>query len=259
MILNVNDESYTMRKTFEAYAVRNIHEKATTELFKKTVKEGNTVVDLGANIGYFTLLAAKIVGEKGKVFAFEPEPKNYSYLKKNIEINNYRNVTAFQKAVSDKNGKAKLYICDYDSGHHTINQSRGLEAYSRGREIKIEEMNIETTRLDDFFKGKEELIDVIKMDVEGAEALALLGMDKILRKNKKLKMFVEFFPLLIKSMGNSPEEFIQKLLKDYQFSIYVIPEDYDSFKGEMRKIGNVKEVMNLCQGENHINLLLKKE
>ena len=259
MLLNVHDESYAMRKTFEAYAFRNIHEKETTELFKQTVKEGNTVIDLGANIGYFTLLAAKLVGERGKVFAFEPEPKNYSYLVKNIELNNYHNVVALKKAVSDKNGKTKLYICDYDSGHHTINQAGGLEAYSRGREIKIEEIDIETIRLDDFLKGKEELIDVIKMDVEGAEVLALTGMDNMIRVNKNLKMFIEFFPLLIEKMGGSPEEFIRRLLEDYNFSIYVIPDDYDAKKGEMIKINSVEEIMNLCKREeDHINLFLKK-
>lgn len=258
MYINVKDEDPNMRKTFQGYALNRVHEKSTTELFKQTVKEGDTVVDLGANIGYFTLLAAKLVGEKGKVFAFEPEPKNYNYLLKNIAINNYKNVVALQKAVSDKNGKTKLYICDYDSGHHTINRPGGLEAYSRGREIKIEEIDIETIRLDEFFKGKEELIDVIKMDVEGAEALVLAGMDNILKKNKKLRIFTEFFPLLIKKMESSPSEFLRKLIEDYGFSISVIPDDYDAKKGEMVRAVSVDEVMGFCRGEeDHINLFLE--
>jgi len=259
MYLNINNESLSMRRTFQSYASHLIHEKATTNLFKRVVKKDDTIVDLGANIGYFTLLAAKLVGPGGKVYAFEPEPKNYSYLKKNIELNNYNHVSAFQKAVSDKNGKTKLYICDYDTGHHTINKYDGVEAYSRGRKTGEHFIEIEMITLDEFFKNKEESIDVIKMDVEGAEALVLTGMDKLLRENKKIKMFVEFFPLLIEKMGNSPQEFIRKLLEDYNFSIFVIPDDYNSLKGEMIEINGVDEIMSLRKNEaDHINLFLER-
>jgi len=74
------------------------YEKYETNLFKRVVSEGMTVVDLGANIGYYTLLAAKLVGRKGKVFAFEPGPDNFSLLLKNIEANGYDNVIPVQKS-----------------------------------------------------------------------------------------------------------------------------------------------------------------
>lgn len=96
------------------------------------------------------------------------------------------------------------------------------------------------------------------MDVEGAEALALAGMDNILKVNKKLKMFVEFFPLLIEKMGDSPSEFIRKILEDYRFSVYIIPDDYDASKGETRKVNSVEEVMSFRKKEeDHVNLFLK--
>ncbi len=60
--------------------------KNTTQLFKKVINEGDVVVDLGANIGYFSLLAAQLVGARGKVYSFEPEPKNYHYLQRNIRF-----------------------------------------------------------------------------------------------------------------------------------------------------------------------------
>ena len=259
MYVNVNDESFSMRKTFEIYASDLIHEKATTDLFKKIVKEGDTVVDLGANIGYFTLLAAKLVGPNGKVYSFEPEPKNYSYLKKNIELNNYSQATAINKAVSDKNGTTELFICLYDTGHHTINKYDGIEAYSHGRSTEKRPIKIETITLDEFFKGKEDSIDMIKMDVEGAEALALRGMDNILRTNDKLKMIIEFFPLLIKNMGSSPEELIYKLLNNYKFSIFVVPDDYDSSAEKLTRAESIDEIMSVCKREvDHINLFLTK-
>ena len=260
MFMNPNENSYNMRRTLEDYASNLVHEKATTDLFKKTVKNGDVVVDLGANIGYFSLLASRLTGSQGKVFSFEPEPRNYSYLQKNIELNNYKQNQAFQKAVSDKDGVTELFICDYDTGHHTINRQDGIEAYSRGRTIKEESIEIETVTLDNFLKEKTDKVDVIKMDVEGAEELALSGMDVVLKNNIGLKMFLEFFPLLIEKMGSNPREFIRRLMQDYSFSIYIIPEDYAALTSDMKKLNSVDEVMSYRKAEeDHINLFLQRE
>ncbi|MDI6735143.1 MAG: FkbM family methyltransferase [bacterium] len=265
MYINIHDKAPIMRKTFLSYAVNRVHEESTTEIFKKVVKKGDVVVDLGANIGYFSLLAAKLVGKDGKVYSFEPEPKNYNYLVKNIDLNGYNNIFSLQKAISDKAGKIKLYICPYDTGHHTINQYKGIEAYKHDYCYEKKEfIEIETMPLDDFLSDKDFKADVIKMDVEGAEMLALLGMDRVIKENKNLKMFVEFFPLLIREMGNSPEEFILKLLKEYNFSIFVIERDY--FGGNVirdrkyLKINSVDEIMKLCKDEQDwiANLFLEK-
>lgn len=261
MYINSHDSDPSMRRTFRAYVKRGVHEKATTELFKKMVKEGDVVVDMGANIGYFTLLAARLAGKSGKVYAFEPEPRNYYYLLKNIEINRYDNVVAVQKAVSDKTGKTTLFICPYDSGHHTINQYEGIKAYTPNLVgNKKDFVEVETITLDDFLKDEKQ-VNVIKMDVEGAEALVLSRMDNVIRGNANLKMFIEFFPLLIRKMGNSPEEFVRRLLEDYCFSMFIIGHDYSlsaSSEGYV-KVNSVDELMNLCKGEmDHVNLFLIK-
>jgi FkbM family methyltransferase len=264
MYINVHDKDLNMRRTFRAYALRRVHEEFTTKLFKEVVKEGDVVVDLGANLGYFTLLAAKLAGKRGKVYSFEPEPRNYNYLLKNIELNGYDNVFAIPKAVSDRSGKVKLYVCPYDSGHHTINQYDGIKAYKPDfTDDKKDFVEVETVTLDEFFEGMKQSISVIKMDVEGAEMLALSGMDRVIRDSKNMKMFVEFFPLLIKEMGGSPEEFICRLLEDYHLSIFIIEGDYSvpSYapnKGYL-KINNAAELMNLFKGErDHVNLFIKR-
>lgn len=259
MCLDVDEKDVSLRRTFQFYASNKIHEQATTNLFKEVVKKGNVVIDLGANIGYFTLLSARLAGPQGRVYSFEPETKNFKYLSKNIEINGYKQVTPVQRAVSDKNGKTRLYLCNYESGHHTINQHEGIEAYRPDLRDKKEFIEIETVTLDSFLEGKEKKIDVIKMDVEGAECLALSGMDKILKENKDLKMFVEFFPLLIRKMGSSPREFIRKILEEYCFSVFVVPDDYNAGKKETIEIKTVQKLMDLCKGEkDHVNLFLKR-
>ena len=95
-------------------------EKTTTEKFKEVVRQGDVILDLGANMGFFTLLAARLTGHQGRVYSFEPNPTNYGLLLKNLEINGYSNVTVIQKAISNHTGTEKLYISDEDIGNSTI-------------------------------------------------------------------------------------------------------------------------------------------
>ena len=261
MYVGVKNEPDTMmRQTLQTYALSSTWEEDTTKLFEKVVKKGDIVVDMGANVGYFTLLSAKLTGENGKVFSFEPNPKNFEYLSKNIKINNYTNVTAEQKAISNSSGKIKLFNCPYDTGHHTINQQEGIEAYRLGRTGEVSSIDIEAVTLDEYMKNKSDKVDVIKIDVEGAEALAFMGMKDILAKNKNIKIFLEFFPLLIEKMGNSPEEFINYLLKE--FNVFVIGHDYSmkKFNKNYFKINSYQELAELTKGyADHLNLFLTKE
>jgi len=188
-----------------------IHEKYVTKLFKRIVREGMTVVDLGAHIGYYTLLAAKLVGKNGKVFAFEPAPTNYSLLVKNIEANGYNNVIPVNKAVSNKIGTSKLFLApDNTSGHKLWNSYNSRES-----------IDIEVTTLDEFFGNYDTKIDIIKMDIEGGEMAALQGMDNIIRRNSDLKIITEFWPKGIEGMGFSPTDFLNKLI-EYGFKLYHI-------------------------------------
>ena len=260
MYLDITHKHRGLRRTFQAYSMNKVHEPTTTHLFKKNIHSGDVVVDFGANIGYFTLLFARLVGKTGKVFAFEPEPTNFKYLKTNIGLNNYTNVMAFQKAVSNKNGKTQLYICDYDTGHHTINQYGGIEAYSQGRKTQKKSIDIDTVRLDDFLSNKTKKIDVMKIDAEGAEALAIQGMDKLLKDNKDIIIFMEYFPLLLKKMGNDPKELIEKLMYTYNFKILVIPDDYNAkHNSKMILIKSPPHIINMCKGGEHINLILSRK
>ena len=240
------DSELILRKTFESYIMAPDREKQMTEIFNKVVKEGNTILDLGANLGYYTLLAAKLVGKNGKVFAFEPEPRNYNLLLKNIALNEYENVVPMQKAISDKAGVVKLFLDTEDSGSHTIRH------IGENKEF----IEVPAVALDEFFADKGLSIDVIKMDIEGAEIAAFTGMDRIIRENENLKMFIEFYPSLIKEAGQSPEEFVNKLLEDYQFSILAI-DDYTRDKKSLI-ISSADELMKLCKGDRVVNLFLEK-
>lgn len=246
MYVNPDNLPKSFRKTFMSYITLSPFEELTTELFKKVVKEGDIVVDLGANTGYYSLLAARLVGRKGKVYAFEPEPMNYSLLIKNIELNGYDNIVPVQKAVSNVTGTVRLFLNDKNTGGHTIYQPNK----------KREFVEVESITLDEFFKDKKCLINVILMDIEGAEMAVFLGMERLLRENENLKIFVEFYPPYIRRSGQSPEDSIHLLLMDYSFSILAIG-DYTKDKVYL-EINNVDELMNFCRGEKIANLFLER-
>lgn len=226
----------------------NSYEKEQTILFRKLVDEGMNVVDIGANIGYYTLLAAELVGEKGKVFAFEPEPSNYDLLLRNVEINGYKNVTVVRKAVSNETGESSLFLSQKGFGQHSLYDSAG----SGGT------ITVDAVSLDDFFEGEGYPIDIIKIDIEGAEMAALLGMSRVLRKNENVKLFIELSPVGFQRTGFSPREFWDKLM-EYNFNfVYLInepkrriePADFDS-------------AMTFCKGSlfrkpTYVNLLCAK-
>lgn len=194
-------------------SIMGTYEPFETELVKKEIKKGDIVLDIGANIGYYTLIFAELVGEEGKVFAFEPEPTNFALLKKNVEISGYQNVMLVQKAVSNKTGKFKLYLCEDNNGGHSI-----YKQHNSKRSVEVE-----TTRLDDYFKNDGGKINFIKMDIEGAEMEAIQGMPSLLKKNKNVKIISEFNPPLLKQGGIEPAEYLE-LLIGFGFKLLEVSE-----------------------------------
>ena len=190
-----------------------IYEPFQTELMSRLLKKDATVLDIGANIGYYTLIFAKLVGEGGKVFAFEPDPENFLILQENISINEYKNVVLVKKATSDKTGVAKLHLSEANRGDHRLFGPVG------GRVI-----DIETIALDDFLQDSAENIDLIKMDVQGAEALTFKGMTSLIKRCPTLKIVMEFWPEGISESGIAPAELLNSIHR-YGFVVYNINEN----------------------------------
>lgn len=213
---------------------------------KKEIKKGNVVLDIGANIGYYTLIFAKLVGEEGRVYAFEPDPTNFALLKKNVEINGYKNVVLVQKAVSNKSGRIKLYLSKNNMGDHRI--------YDSGEDGR-QHIEIEAIRLDDYFEHFEGRIDFIKMDIQGAEGGAIQGMYNLLNKNNNVKIVTEFWPIGLKRFGTDPEEFLRLLIK-LGFKLYEVNEQDKEIKPV--NIPRLLEIYTPVKG-NFTNLLCVKE
>jgi len=143
------------------------------------IKQGQTVLDLGANIGVYALKIAQKVGDDGLVIAFEPNQKNFEKLEKNIQLNGFKNIKAFNLAAADFNGEAKLSFENNFENAASIVHKAGLQAEIVG-----------VVRLDDFFtENNIKKIDFIKMDIEGAEPFALKGFEKNILQHKPQMLF----------------------------------------------------------------------
>ncbi len=151
-------------------------EKRTTDFVKKHLKKGQTFLNIGSQVGYYVLTASKI---GTKVIAFEPSTTNREFLNKNIASNNCQNVTVIGKALSNENGQVKL-ITGNTPGENSI-----LENYHNAKSGF--EM-VEAVRYDDLNLG---IPDMILMDIEGAEKMALEGMQTILKTDKPIILIIE--------------------------------------------------------------------
>ena len=161
------------------------------ELFSKALSPGSNVLDLGANIGYYSLLAAKA---GATVQAFEPDPRNIYYLLRNVRCNklNHR-IRVVQKAVTDQIGTISFYP------HESLLESSLFQVLAPG-----EPMTVECTTVDASVDERL-VVDLIKIDVEGAELNVLRGMDQtVARASKNLKMFIECYPAGLQAADASP-------------------------------------------------------
>ena len=178
--------------------------KSQTDFFKKNIQKGDVVLDLGANIGYFTCLFADLVGPTGKVFAFEPEENNFQLLKKNVAVNGYDNVILEQKAVSNKTEKIKMFIATSPKDHRIYDPLDDRES-----------TDIDCVTLDDYFKNFDEDISFVKSNVQGADFGVFQGMNSILKKqNSNIVLALEFSPAMLQGFGSNPEEFIDLIFKN---------------------------------------------
>ena len=226
------------------YTRKNNYDRFEIVCLKQIIKKGDTVVDLGANIGYYTLILAQLVGKSGHVHAFEPEPSNFEILSKNVKENKHDNVTLVQKAISDKNGKVKLYVSKRNLASHRIFDA----------EDKRESVEVDVTTLDEYFQKSKKLVNFIKMDVEGAEGATILGASKIIEYSKNLIIMMEYFPKCIKKFGDVPEEILKSLVEK-KFKLFNINKK--NKKLEPILISNFIEEYNE-QKKNYTNLLCVK-
>jgi FkbM family methyltransferase len=165
--------------------LRRKRETIPTDIFQEQLSDGDTHIDIGANIGYYALQACRLVGDSGQVWAAEPMEKNLVRLRENIELNGYNNIRIVPKAVSDTVEQSEMAVTEksnlgtiMDVSDHSVNEL----VDERMQESMTQE--IEVTTLDQLIKDHSiERVDSVRMDIEGAELDAVNGMKETLQTN----------------------------------------------------------------------------
>lgn len=187
-------------------------EPGTGDVLRRLVQPGMIVADVGANIGMITLIMAWAAGPGGRVISFEPEAIPRSNLEKMRHLNGLSWVEVRDQAVGAQAGELTFHVSDI-IGHSSL---YALPESEGSREIQVE-----VVRLDDVAPAKR--MDVVKIDVEGAELDVLAGMSGLIAKNKDLAIVAEFGPEHLKRVGQTPAQWF-KAFADAGFKAYIIDE-----------------------------------
>jgi FkbM family methyltransferase len=159
------------------------------------------VVDVGANIGVYTLYAARQMKGKGKIYSFEPTPRTFGILRDNVQVNGFQELGIVElhcEAVSEASGTARLSVFSNDSGHNTLFGDEG------------ERIEVPTISLDEVLSA-EPRVDLVKIDAEGAEPLILRGMRSIIDRSPGIRILMEFAPVHLRRAGVDPCGFLDEI------------------------------------------------
>ncbi len=180
-----------------------IWEPYETSLVLQLLQPGHVFVDVGANIGYFSLLAATRVGGSGAVFAFEPDPGNYALLAASANHNHLAHIIyAEQAGLAETAGEAKLYLSEDNFGDHQI------FATGTARDSKP----ISLLRGSDFLSPRTQRLDLLKVDTQGSEFGVMKGLMPLLQEQKEpTRIIIELTPLSLRQCGSSGRALITLL------------------------------------------------
>jgi FkbM family methyltransferase len=201
-------------------AISGVWEPNVTAAFRRALAPGDVCLDVGAHIGYYTLLAARLVGPQGHVYAFEPSPASYGVLRENIELNGLENVTAVALAVGEQDGRAVLYEGPgTNSGLATLSTALAAKSTTPLREVIVDVGPITSV------VPPEDLarVRVIKVDVEWQEVEVLGSLTPVFELGGRLSVFVEWT-----HRRSAPHlgEHLRHLCAAQGFVLYGLPSGY---------------------------------
>lgn len=204
-------EMYVMTTDYIGQAILGSgdYEPHVTSVVVNTLKTGDVFLDLGANLGYYSLLAANLVGNSGKVIAIEPGPQNLQLLYASILRNNFSNITVYPFAASDDLQIIKLL---------TIGSNAGVVTPLSPH--KTFHLLAQAIMLDSLLQG-EQRIDLVKIDVEAHEPFALRGMDELIRKHRPA-IITEFHPYIMEANNHIDPENYLKQIEAYGYRLSII-------------------------------------
>lgn len=213
--LEINPDNFLPSRVF----VNGNYEPDLINYLKRILRPGMICVDIGANVGYLTILMAKRVGTQGHVLSFEPTQRSYNALCRNVRLNNLTNVAVHQLALTDHDGTLDFHEGppDYD-----VYNTAGNISHPSAQRVVFKKSIVPCKTLDNYLsENKIQQVDLIKIDVEGGELLALKGMETTLEHNPHINLIVEFADQTTQGFGYQAKE-IGFWLEERGWSLMII-------------------------------------
>jgi FkbM family methyltransferase len=178
------------------------YETFVTDVLEALLHPGMTFFDVGANIGIYTALGARIVGPAGRVVAIEPGPANVAVIQETVRLNHFENVTVDARAASDRAGQVSLFLCGDNPADHRLSDPTG-----RRRQVTVETVTLDALALACGIARA----DVIKVDTQGSEAAVFAGMTQLLAAKPAPVIVAEFWPWGLTQAGVDPRAFLDRI------------------------------------------------
>lgn len=224
-----------------------VYETYQTQLVRELIRPGMRVLDIGANVGYYTALFSQAVGARGEVFAFEPEPANFGFLSRTVAANGFTGVRLWNAAVADAPGEASLFLSEDNKGDHRLYGAP--EGPGQQAQISVPVVAIDALLTD----GSP--VDFIKVDVQGAEGLVLRGMRRTIQNSPDVTLLTEFWPEGLRQAGVSPEEFLRTLHDELGLHVWEI----DAAQSRLTPVMDFDRLIARHPGRRYTNLLCRRE
>ena len=189
---------------------RGYWEAGVTRALLRLVRTGDHVIEVGANVGYYTLLFASRVGSKGSVTAFEANPRMVDLLRRTLATNGLTGAArVVPLAVTDRPGRVTLHRLGRQQGSSSIYAFAPEDLAVWDDEVSP--LEVEATSLDAFFGAEAPPVDLVKIDAEGAEPAIVAGMGRLLGRSPRARLVIEFIPASLERAGHDPRVFLASL------------------------------------------------
>lgn len=221
-----------------------VYERTELAFFQSACCSGMSFLDVGANVGFYTALAARRIGPTGKIVALEPDPESHGFLKQTVAANEAVNVVCLTTAAAASRGRFKLYISPENRGDNRLYQP----------DPSWPSVEVETAPADDLLAGLGiEQLDLIKIDVQGAEGGVIDGLEKTIRRSPKLTLLAEFWPHGLRQAGTDPKALLEKL-RSFGLDLFEIKS-----RGQLVPLTDDENLIARFQGRRYTNIVGRKQ
>lgn len=237
VVLNPNDPVVSGALTFGVY------EKPESHFFRAVCQPGMNVLDIGANVGYYTALAIKASQGQGRIVALEPDPENFRLLEATVAANRASNVTCINGAAADHPGEMTLFTSSENRGDNRLYESKLSNGSVRVKTYTIDGL------MDQLGMPS---LDFVKIDVQGFEGRVFDGMRETLKRSPALTVLTEFWPFGLRSAGSDAAVMLSNL-EEAGFTLYHL-----TAAGTVEPLANKEKLIRDYPGRRYTNLVASK-